>query len=131
MLFTIPATLAGANLAIRDFPSLHFDVRLKTLPVVDVISHLLMLSSLLFLAGYYAYNAEPGPAWWAAAGVGLISAYGQLYNQLRDFDLDRAAGLFNTSCFLGRQNTQRVMYVWSEQRSVWRSRWGSGCGRCG
>jgi 4-hydroxybenzoate polyprenyltransferase len=86
-------------------------VRLKAFPAVDVLSHVLMLSSLLFLAGYFVYDAGPGRAWWAAAGVGLISAYGQLYNQLRDYDMDRSANLHNTASILGRQVTQRLMYV--------------------
>jgi 4-hydroxybenzoate polyprenyltransferase len=86
-------------------------VRLKAWPLVDVVSHLLMLSVLLFLAGYLTYHSAPGPVYWVAAGVGLISAYGQLYNQLRDYADDRAAGLHNTACFLGRRYTQWVMYL--------------------
>ena len=86
-------------------------VRLKALPVVDVVSHLLMLSSLLFLAGYYAYDDRPGAVLWAVTGVGFFSAYGQLYNQLRDYDMDRTAGLRNTALFLGQHYTQRAMYT--------------------
>ncbi len=86
-------------------------VRLKALPLVDVISHALMLSTLLFLAGYFTVDSAPGRAWWVAAGVGLISAYGQLYNQLRDYALDRAAGLRNTAHFLGARGTQIAMYA--------------------
>jgi 4-hydroxybenzoate polyprenyltransferase len=85
-------------------------VRLKALPLVDVISHALMLSALLFLAGYLTVDAAPGRAWWVAAGVGLISAYGQLYNQLRDYALDRAAGLHNTARVLGARGTRMAMY---------------------
>ncbi|MBN1562997.1 MAG: UbiA family prenyltransferase [Anaerolineae bacterium] len=86
-------------------------VRLKALPVIDVIAHVLMLSSLLFLAGYFAYSSTPGAAWWVALGVGFISAYGQLYNQLRDYDMDQAAGLRNTAYLLGRTRTQWAMYA--------------------
>ncbi len=85
-------------------------IRLKAWPVVDVVSHLLMLSSLLFLAGYFVFDHTPGLVWWIAGGVGLISAYGQLYNQLRDFALDQAAGLKNTTHFLGPRYTQWAMY---------------------
>lgn len=84
-------------------------VRLKARPVVDVIAHLLMLSVLLFLAGHFAYSAAPGRAWIAAAGVGLISAYGQLYNQVRDEALDRAAGLRNTTALLGTRRARGLM----------------------
>jgi 4-hydroxybenzoate polyprenyltransferase len=84
-------------------------VRLKAWPVIDVIAHLLMLSSLLFLAGYLAYDDAPGRVWWVAAGVGLISAYGQLHNQLRDYEMDRAAGLRNTASILGERLTRGAM----------------------
>ncbi|MBN2305322.1 MAG: UbiA prenyltransferase family protein [Anaerolineae bacterium] len=86
-------------------------VRLKALPVIDVISHALMLSSLLFLAGYFSVRPDaPGRAWLVALGVGLVSAYGQLYNQFRDYDADRAAGLCNTASVLGMQRTRVLMY---------------------
>ncbi len=85
-------------------------VRLKAWPVVDVVSHLLMLSTLLFLSGYLAFDTSPGRAWWVAAAVGLISAYGQLYNQARDFAADRAAGLLNTAGVLGYRRTLIAMY---------------------
>lgn len=84
-------------------------VRLKAQPVIDVFSHVLMLSALLFLAGYLAYARALVPSWSAAAGVSLTSAYGQLYNQLRDYDLDRAAGLRNTASVLGPRGTCYAM----------------------
>ena len=86
-------------------------VRLKAWPVVDVISHALMLSALLFLAGYLAYDTAPGRVWWVALSLGLISAYGQLYNQLRDMDMDREAGLHNTASLLGLEGTRIAMYA--------------------
>ncbi len=86
-------------------------VRLKALPLVDVIAHLLMLSALLFLAGYFTYHHHVGAAWWVAVGVGFISAYGQLYNQLRDYDMDQAAGLRNTASILGPRVTRWAMYA--------------------
>jgi 4-hydroxybenzoate polyprenyltransferase len=86
-------------------------VRLKAWPVTDVVSHSLMLSGLLLLAGYFTYHTEPGIVWFVAASVTLVSVYGQLYNQLRDYDMDKAAGLNNTAIILGERNTRRVMYL--------------------
>lgn len=86
-------------------------VRLKAWPVTDVVSHSLMLSGLLLLAGYFTYHTAPGIVWFVAASVTLVSVYGQLYNQLRDYDMDKAAGLYNTAIVLGEQNTRRVMYL--------------------
>jgi 4-hydroxybenzoate polyprenyltransferase len=86
-------------------------VRLKAWPVTDVLSHSLMLSGLLLLAGYFVYDNEPGIVWFVAAAVTLISVYGQLYNQLRDYDMDKAAGLHNTAIILGENNTRYAMYL--------------------
>lgn len=86
-------------------------IRLKAWPVTDIVSHSLMLSGLLLLAGYFIYHNEPGIVWFVAAGATLLSVYGQLYNQLRDYDMDKAAGLFNTAIVLGEANTRRAMYL--------------------
>ncbi len=86
-------------------------IRLKAWPVTDIVSHSLMLSGLLLLAGYFIYHNSPGIVWAVAACVTLISVYGQLYNQLRDYDMDKAAGLFNTAIILGEANTRRAMYL--------------------
>ena len=86
-------------------------IRLKAWPVTDVVSHSLMLSGLLLLAGYFVYDNEPGIVWLVAAGATLVSVYGQLYNQLRDFEMDKAAGLHNTAILLGEANARRAMYL--------------------
>jgi 4-hydroxybenzoate polyprenyltransferase len=86
-------------------------VRLKAWPVTDVVSHSLMLSGLLLLAGYFLYDDQPGIVWLVAIGVTLVSVYGQLYNQLRDFEMDKAAGLHNTAILLGEANARRAMYL--------------------
>lgn len=86
-------------------------VRLKAWPVTDILSHSLMLSGLLLLAGYFIYHDSPGIVWFVAAAVTLVSVYGQLYNQLRDYAMDKAAGLNNTAIILGEANTRRVMYL--------------------
>lgn len=86
-------------------------VRLKAWPITDVVSHSLMLSGLLMLAGYFIYDASPGVVWLVAAAVTLVSVYGQLYNQLRDYDMDKAAGLFNTALILGQNYTRKTMYL--------------------
>lgn len=86
-------------------------VRLKAWPVTDIVSHSLMLSGLLLLAGYFIYHTEPGVVWLVTAGFTLVSVYGQLYNQLRDYDMDKAAGLYNTAIVLGEANTRRAIYL--------------------
>jgi len=85
-------------------------VRLKAWPVTDIVSHSLMLSGLLFLSGYFTYDTNPGLVWFVAAAATLISVYGQLYNQIRDYDMDRAAGLNNTVIMVGKNNARYLMY---------------------
>jgi len=105
-----PLILGSVTLLLAHFYSWR-RLRLKAWPVVDVISHALMLSGLLFLAGYFVYHQNLGAAWFVAGGVTLFSAYGQLYNQLRDYAADQQAGLHNTAILLGRVNTRRCMIV--------------------
>jgi 4-hydroxybenzoate polyprenyltransferase len=84
--------------------------RLKARPVIDVVSHATMLSGLLMLSGYLIFNAYPGKAWIIILAVTLASAYGQFYNQIDDFTVDKKAGLQNTAMLLGKRMTQMVMY---------------------
>lgn len=86
-------------------------VRLKAYPVTDIVSHSLMLSGLLMAAGYFIYDTQPGAVWLVLAGVTLVSVYGQLYNQLRDYDMDKAAGLHNTAIILGESRTRVALYA--------------------
>ena len=102
--------IGAATLLLSHFYSWR-PVRLKAWPVTDVVSHSLMLSGLLLLAGYYIYDAQPGIVWLVAAGATLFSVYGQLYNQLRDYEMDKAAGLHNTAIVLGEANARRAMYL--------------------
>jgi 4-hydroxybenzoate polyprenyltransferase len=85
-------------------------IRLKAWPVTDVLSHSLMLSGLLFLAGFFAYSSQPGLVWVVALAATLLSVYGQLYNQLRDYEMDKAAGLKNTAIVVGKRNAKILMY---------------------
>ncbi len=86
-------------------------VRLKALPVVDILSHVLMLSTLLMLAAYLIYTEVFTDVWPLLISITLFSAYGQLYNQLRDYEEDRAAGLKNTASILGQNLTRWASYL--------------------
>jgi 4-hydroxybenzoate polyprenyltransferase len=87
-------------------------VRLKALPIVDLVSHVLMLAALLMLAPYLVYKSQMVlEVWCLLAAVTAISAYGQLYNQVRDYEADRAAGLKNTASILGKSVTQGLSYL--------------------
>jgi 4-hydroxybenzoate polyprenyltransferase len=86
-------------------------VRLKRLPLVDVLSHVLMLGVLPYWAALWACAPAAVPALWLTLSVGSGSAYGQLYNQVRDFDDDRRAGLRTSAQWLGVRATWLVLVL--------------------
>lgn len=86
-------------------------IRLKARPLVDVLSHVLMLSALLLVSGHVVYDTAISIGWWVILGVSFASAYGQFYNQLDDFENDKEVGLKNTAILLGEANTVRAMTV--------------------
>ncbi|MCY3780993.1 MAG: prenyltransferase [Chloroflexi bacterium] len=79
--------------------------RFKARPLADVVTHALMLSGLLIATGYFTYGNEPGAAWLVIAAAALFSAYGQFYNQVADYEVDKQAGLKNTAVLLGERPT--------------------------
>jgi len=87
-------------------------VRLKTMPIFDIISHCLMLAGLQFLVAYFTYSPRLGQNWfWPFTFVVSISVYGELYNEIRDIDGDRSANLHHTAIFLGERSTHILMLV--------------------
>jgi 4-hydroxybenzoate polyprenyltransferase len=102
--------IGGATLVLSYLYSAH-PFRLKARPVTDVISHALMLSGLLMMSGFFTYHHAPDAGWFVIIGVTLISAYGQFYNQIDDYEVDKAAGLQNTVVLLGEQVTTLLMYM--------------------
>ncbi len=105
-----PLVIGGVTLMLSHLYSWK-PVRLKAYPVTDIVSHSLMLSGLLLLTGYFTYHNAPGDVWLVAAGATFFSVYGQLYNQVRDYEMDVAAGLKNTTILLGKANSMRAIYA--------------------
>lgn len=85
-------------------------VRLKAYPVVDVVSHCLMLGGLLFLSAFFVQGKALGQAILMFSAITLTSAYGQFYNQVRDFEADKRAKLKNTSILIGKKYASILMY---------------------
>jgi 4-hydroxybenzoate polyprenyltransferase len=85
-------------------------VRLKAKPVLDVVSHCLMLAGLQFLCAYFSF-ADSLQAGWFAPFLAIVAAssYGQLYNEVRDFEGDLEAGLGHTAIRLGKPLATLVM----------------------
>lgn len=87
-----------------------YPFRFKARPITDVTSHALMLSGLIILSGYWSYSQEVNIAWLVIIAATLFSAYGQFYNQIEDYEVDKEAGLKNTVVLIGKQNTTFLMY---------------------
>jgi 4-hydroxybenzoate polyprenyltransferase len=85
-------------------------IRLKTVPVLDMLSHGLMLAGLQFLAAYFCFDqGELGRWLYPFLFIVAISMYGVLFNQLRDLEWDRQAGLTHTAAMLGPGISFRLM----------------------
>lgn len=85
-------------------------IRLKAIPVADLVSHAAMLAGLQFLAAYWAFEGGPPGHWvFPLLMVLAISLYGQLFNELRDLDGDLRAGVTHTASYFGPHATQVLM----------------------
>jgi len=85
--------------------------RLKARPLVDIVSHVVGAGSLPLIIGYFLYDNSPGVAWYVILAMTFISAYGQFYNQLDDFEIDAAAGLKTTTIVIGKSRARLLMYA--------------------
>jgi 4-hydroxybenzoate polyprenyltransferase len=87
-------------------------IRLKNFPIVDILSHSMMLAGCQFLSALHTFS--PGVyLWWPFpfCMTVSISMYGELFNELRDFHKDRQAGLSHTALLVGYRPTSVLMYI--------------------
>ncbi len=85
-------------------------VRLKTIPILDMASHCLMLAGLQYLAAYFTFEAVPITRWLFPFLFTIsISVYGELFNELRDLEEDVKAGVRHTASVLGPRLTNALM----------------------
>jgi 4-hydroxybenzoate polyprenyltransferase len=105
--------LAGMTCIVLGYLYSSRHVRLKATPIADLITHALLLAGLQYLAAYLTFDGGPLSHWAATFVLVLaISLYGQLFNELRDFDGDRSAGVAHTASLLGRRVTSSLMMAW-------------------
>jgi 4-hydroxybenzoate polyprenyltransferase len=90
-------------------------IRLKRVPIIDFVSHCLMLAGFQFIAAYFAISHEPQilnlhfvlPFLLCTS----VSCYGELYNEVRDLKYDRLAGLTHTAAVIGEKYAKRLMHL--------------------
>jgi 4-hydroxybenzoate polyprenyltransferase len=87
-------------------------IRLKTIPVLDMVSHCLMLAGFQFLTACFTFGPAPVIQWlFPFIFLVAISVYGVLFNQMRDYEYDKQAGLTHTSILVGPRNAQILMAI--------------------
>lgn len=87
-------------------------VRLKSIPVIDLISHGLLLAGLQFLCAYFTFAPDGGAEWIAPfIFVVSISLYGELFNEVRDLEGDLKAGVTHTAALVGERAAHVMMYA--------------------
>ncbi len=94
--------IALSNIAIGILYS-YKKIRLKSVPVIDLLSHSYLLASVQILyfmniKGAYIHTGSL----FVLIGVTCISVGGSLYNQYRDFKDDQNADINNTANMIGR-----------------------------
>ena len=105
------ALIAGANMLILAFFYSYKPIRLKSMPILDLISHSLMLAGLIFLSSYLAISNNFKSALPIFLGTTLISVYGQFFNQIRDYKEDKKAKIKNTTKLVGIAVAKKLMYA--------------------
>jgi len=99
----IPFLLGIVDLILSALYSLKF-IRLKSIPVVDLISHGLMLGGLQLLCAYFTLipDLRFNLNWFLPfLFVVVISIRGQFFNQIKDFVCDQKAGIKNITAIVG------------------------------
>ena len=86
-------------------------IRLKSIPVIDLVSHGLLLAGLQFLCAYFTFAPNGGAQWIAPfIFVVSISLYGELFNEVRDLEGDLKAGVTHTAALVGERAAHVLMY---------------------
>ncbi|RLG41347.1 MAG: hypothetical protein DRO01_02785 [Thermoproteota archaeon] len=97
-------------------------IRLKAVPILDLLSHAAALGVPQLTVAYLAFRPPDSTLLAMAVMVALFSMASQLSQQIRDFEVDRLAGVRNTTQLLGIRRAKVLMlallaaasasYVW-------------------
>ena len=106
----LPLIVGSITLLVGHFYS-YRKVRLKTIPVIDLISHAYMLAAGLTLAAYFSATGNGSITLLgklSLAVVFLASMYGQLDNEIRDFEIDVREKVTTLATILGK-NVSKIL----------------------
>ena len=106
----LPSLTTGILTLILGFLYSFKRVRLKSVPVLDLLTHSLMLAGMQVLLVYLAFSATSvNKVVLPFVAVTLISMYGALHNQLRDEVVDGKTKINNTAKLIGVRKTKLLM----------------------
>jgi len=83
--------------------------RLKGRFIIDVLWHGFVIGTAQFLIAFLSFSAAPNLAFWPSlVAVILFSMYIELWQEVRDLDIDYRAGLRTSAFVLGRRRVQQI-----------------------
>ncbi|MBN2094568.1 MAG: UbiA prenyltransferase family protein [Candidatus Aenigmarchaeota archaeon] len=101
--------LTGAFTLLVFFLYSYRGVRLKNIPVLDMLTHMYMLGGAIFLITHLAFSSTMSIYALVAFMVILCcSGYGQLENELRDFSTDKKCGMRTTAIVIGKKKAKTL-----------------------
>lgn len=87
-------------------------IRFKSIPVVDMLSHIYMLAGAPFLLAFLCIKQSMNAfGWLGLAIVMIVSCYGVLENQIRDFETDRNTKIKNSASIIGLKKSKFIQLL--------------------
>jgi len=85
--------------------------RLKGRPFLDLISHGFFAGLFFFLLPFFFFNQKiEDKILWLSFLIFYIFVLLEMRNHLEDYEFDKKAGLKTTVCFLGKENSEKILY---------------------
>jgi 4-hydroxybenzoate polyprenyltransferase len=109
LLISVQVFLTGLALAVVGFFYSWRRLRLKSVPVLDLVSHVFFLGALQFLITYLSFR----PLEWFVVPFLMViipsSMINEMLHEMSDFEVDSLTGVTNTIQSLGRSDVDRLL----------------------
>ena len=116
LLVNVSSFLVGLSLVVLGFLYSWKKLRLKGLPFLDMTSHAYFLAGGILLSSYLGFSVNLLPVIFPFLMIYMISLSGDLYNEIRDYEVDRKAKLKNTVAIIGLKQSvllKNLLYVFA------------------
>lgn len=112
--FGLWTTIIGLVALLTGFLYSYKRIRLKSVPILDIISHALFLGSFQVLTVSLAHRNPPNLSVYALTIlIFLYSAFGDINNEIRDFEVDKKTKINNTAQLLNLKRTESFIHFLS------------------